>query len=251
MTILYFTATGNCLSVAKKIGGNLLSIPQLVRDAQYEITDDVIGVICPTYCADAPKMVQRYLSKAKLTAEYTFFISTYGYLAGAATAHGEEYLKKAAGHADYVAKIIMVDTALTRFETQKQIDSLTEKDVDGQIKKVCTDILARKHSIPDVSAFDKAIDWLYHKAGASQIADDRDRLYIVEDSCVKCGTCAKICPADNIRVTDHVEFLHHCEGCLGCLHNCPKKAIHLRNEQSDARFRNADISLKELINANN
>lgn len=251
MTILYFSATGNCLSVAKKIGGELLSIPKLVRESRYEISDDVIGVIAPTYCADAPKMVQNYLSKAKLTADYTFVISTYGYMAGAATSHMESYMTRAAGHTDYAAKIIMVDTALTRFETQKQIDTLPQKDVEGQIKQICADIEAKKKNIASVSAFDKVVDWLYHTAGAAQIANDRDKGFIVNDACIKCGTCAKICPADNIKVTDHVEYLHHCEGCLGCLHGCPKNAIHLKNEQSAVRFRNSEVTLKELIDANN
>lgn len=251
MTILYFTATGNSLSVAKRIGGELLSIPKLVREGRYEISDDVIGVICPTYCADAPKMVQRYLSKAKLKADYTFYIATYGYLAGAAVSHGVEYLTKAAGHADYVTKIIMVDTALTRFETQKQIDNLPKKDVEGQLYRICGDIGQRKRQISKVSAFDKVVDLLYHTAGASQIADDRDKGFIVTNACIKCGTCAKICPADNIKVTEHVEYLHHCEGCLGCLHNCPKNAIHLKNEQSSTRFRNPGVTLKDLVSANN
>ena len=250
MTILYFSATGNCLSVAKKLGGNLLSIPQLVKHEQYEIEDDVIGVICPTYCADAPRMVQQYLAKAKLKADYTFMICTYGYMAGAATNHAEKYLKAAAGHADYVAKIIMADTALTRFESQKQIDTLPEKHVDEQIEAVRADIEARKHNIPKVTLGDKAVDWLYHTAGASQIAPDKAKAHIVNDQCVLCGTCARICPSDNIRVTDHVEFLDHCEGCLGCVHNCPKNAIHLKNEKSNARFRNADVKLPELIKAN-
>ena len=64
-------------------------------------------------------------------------------------------------------------------------------------------------------------------------------------------TCAKVCPADNIRVTDKVEYLHHCECCLGCMHNCPKKAIHLKNEKSSVRFRNSEVTIKKLINANN
>ena len=164
MTILYFSATGNCLSVAKRIGGELLSIPKLVKENRYEISDDVIGVIAPTYCAD---------------------------------------------------------------------------------------IEARKKNLASVSAFDKVVDWLYHTAGAAQIASDRDKGFIVNDACIKCGTCAKVCPADNIRVTDHVEYLHHCEGCLGCLHGCPKNAIPLKNEQSAVRFRNAEVTLKELIDANN
>ena len=250
MTVLYFTATGNSLAVARKIGGTLLSIPQLVRDGRYEIEDDVIGIICPTYCADAPRMVQQYLDKAKLKADYTFFINTYGYMAGAATKHGEKYLKKAAGHADYVNKIIMADTALTRFESQKQIDTLPEKQVDEQIERVCADIHDRKRFAANVTLFDRGVDWLYHTAGASQIAPDKAKAHIVNDQCIHCGTCAKICPSDNIVVTDHVEFLDHCEGCLGCVHNCPKNAIHLKNEKSTVRFRNAEISIRDLIASN-
>ena len=34
MTILYFTATGNSLSVAKAVGGTLKSIPQLVENKE-------------------------------------------------------------------------------------------------------------------------------------------------------------------------------------------------------------------------
>ena len=69
MTILYFTATGNSLAVAKRLGGTLLSIPQLIREELYVIEDDIIGIISPTYCADLPHMVREYLDKAKLQAD--------------------------------------------------------------------------------------------------------------------------------------------------------------------------------------
>ena len=36
MPICYFTATGNCLYVDRKIGGTLLSIPQLMRQMPSE-----------------------------------------------------------------------------------------------------------------------------------------------------------------------------------------------------------------------
>ena len=35
---------------------------------------------------------------------------------------------QAAGHTDYVTQIIMVDTDVTRFEIQNQIDTLPQKD---------------------------------------------------------------------------------------------------------------------------
>lgn len=50
--ILYFTGTGNCLYVARQLGGKdvrLLSIPQLVKDGTYDIEADEIGLVYPVY----------------------------------------------------------------------------------------------------------------------------------------------------------------------------------------------------------
>ena len=35
MTIFYFTATGNSLAVAKRVGGELISIPKALKDGEY------------------------------------------------------------------------------------------------------------------------------------------------------------------------------------------------------------------------
>ena len=75
--------------------------------------------------------------------------------------------------------------------------------------------------------------------------------YTVNDACIRCGVCAKVCPANNITVTkDGVTFSDHCEVCYACLHNCPQSAIHMRLEAGTAHFRNEHISLKDIIAAN-
>ena len=74
---------------------------------------------------------------------------------------------------------------------------------------------------------------------------------IEDENCIGCGTCAKVCPSDNIEIRDkRPVFLNRCEGCFGCLHNCPKVAIHLKNEQSTVRFRNSEVKISEIIAAN-
>ena len=78
MKICYFTATGNCLYVARKIGGTLLSIPQLMRQDSIEITDDAVGIVCPVYAVEMPMMVRDFIAKAKIHTDYFFLIYTYG-----------------------------------------------------------------------------------------------------------------------------------------------------------------------------
>ena len=78
MKILYFTGTGNSLYVAKKIGGDLLSIPQLIKNNQYNIEDDIVGIVCPVYCMTMPNIVKEYLQKVEISANYLFVVMTYG-----------------------------------------------------------------------------------------------------------------------------------------------------------------------------
>ena len=68
MKILYFTATGNSLAVAKKLGGELISIAQ-VKDKQ-TFRDDVIGVVT----ADSPFVT--YTSKSCIAATPGFLPHT-------------------------------------------------------------------------------------------------------------------------------------------------------------------------------
>lgn len=77
-TICYFTATGNCLYVARKIGGTLLSIPQLMRKEDIVIEDESVGVVCPVYNAEMPMMVRDFMRRVHIKTNYFFFVYTYG-----------------------------------------------------------------------------------------------------------------------------------------------------------------------------
>ena len=78
MVICYFTATGNSLYVARRIGGRLLSIPQLMRQETISIEDEAVGIVCPVYNVEFPMMVREFI------AERTFIptISSWCYVWG-------------------------------------------------------------------------------------------------------------------------------------------------------------------------
>lgn len=251
MTICYFTASGNCLYVARKIGGTLLSIPQLMKQDSIDIEDDAVGIVAPVYAVEMPMMVKEFLTKATIKTDYFFFVYTFGMGYAEAFAHVKMACDEAGIKLSYINAIQMVDNYLPGFEMQNQIDTLPQKNVEGQIEKVCHDIEARKETEVKITAAVKAQMAMYKTMLAKRILKkDTAQGYIVNDSCIKCGICAKVCPADNITLTDKVIFGNRCEVCYACLHNCPQNAIHLKTEKSSVRFRNEHVTLKDIMEAN-
>lgn len=251
MTVCYFTASGNCLYVAKRIGGTMLSIPQLMKQDNIEITDDAVGIVAPVYAVEMPMMVKEFLLRANIKTNYFFFIYTYGSGYAEAFAHVELVCREKGLKLSYINAIQMVDNYLPGFEMQNQIDTLPKKNVEGQIEKLLSDIADRGETPVKVGAANKAQMAMYQKMLAKRILrKDTAQDYIVNDNCTRCGICTKVCPADNITVTDKVHFANKCEVCYACLHNCPQNAIHMKNEKSAVRFRNEHISLKDIIEAN-
>ena len=146
MKTCYFTATGNCLYVARRIGGELLSIPQLMRSGSMDISDDAVGVVCPVYACEMPMMVREFMAKASIRAEYFFFVYTYGMGYGEAFAHAELAARERGLTISYINAIQMVDNYLPVFEMQDQIRTLPAKDVEGHADMVCRDIRERKRA---------------------------------------------------------------------------------------------------------
>lgn len=251
MTVCHFSASGNCLYVAKRIGGTMLSIPQLMKQDNIEITDDAVGIVAPVYAVEMPMMVKEFLLRANIKTNYFFFIYTYGSGYAEAFAHVELVCREKGLKLSYINAIQMVDNYLPGFEMQNQIDTLPKKNVEGQIEKLLSDIADRVETPVKIGAANKAQMAMYQKMLAKRIIrKDTAQDYIVNDNCTRCGICTKVCPADNITVTDKVHFANKCEVCYACLHNCPQNAIHMKNERSTVRFRNEHISLKEIIEAN-
>ena len=45
-------------------------------------------------------------------------------------------------------------------------------------------------------------------------------------NCIGCGKCAKLCPLNNIKLTDKKPVWgNQCTHCMACIGNCPVEAI--------------------------
>jgi ferredoxin len=251
MKILYFTGTGNSLAVAKRIGGELLSIPQEICKKEVTYADDAIGLIFPEYYGSLPKMVGYFIERAKFETDYLFAVATCGSGAGMVLSDLQKIAEAHNIQFDYLNTLVMVDNFLPVFDIESEIKKLPEKRTEENLSQIVDDIKKRKEYIPSISLKAKAMAPLMKKMLQNKVEEYSAQGFVVSDGCTLCGICAKVCPTANISVSEKITFSDKCESCYACVHACPQTAIHLKKEKSDKRFRNPEVSLQEIITANN
>lgn len=248
MTIFYFSSTGNCLYVAKKIGGELVSIPSAMRKGSCVCEDDAIGLVFPVFGLSVPPYILDFLKMAEFKTPYLFAVLTYGTWDAASVLQLQKAGAESGKEFSYINGLLMQENYLMGFAMENQ---KKPADQDEKLEAIVNDIKERKTFIKHNSALERFLTWThqkdYHYSRGIGITDK----VRVEANCSGCGTCAKLCPLGNIKIEDGKPvFGTDCLSCLACIQNCPTNALHLSNEKSAVRYRNPEITLQELITAN-
>ena len=249
MTIFYFTATGNSLAVAKRIGGTLISIPQVVESDSLFFKDDVIGVVFPVYWMTAPDMVLKFIKAVKFECDYLFLVATSGGMPGASLHIVQQLAKKNGFRFDYLDDVVMIDNSLVITSIEAQIEKHSKDEFESKIDVILKNIAGQiSNADKGTSIFKRALTSVVSRIPNYEKVPQK---FFISDKCNCCKVCVKVCPGGNIEVSDKVRFGKRCTGCFACLHNSPENAIHFKNEKSTKRWRNPDVSLKDIIDANN
>lgn len=248
--ILYFTATGNSLYVAKQLDESPISIPQVKSGVIYK--DDTIGIVCPVYCGEIPKAVFNFIKNTKFETEYLFLILTYGMDATDSAEFTFNQCQKQGVSFDYIACIKMVDNYLPAFDMAAEKKS--EKQIPEQLSVIIKDINSRKKGVPTATDAGRKLHRRVALMNKIMPSSNNGGALKITDKCVGCKICERVCPIGNIVVlTDYAQRLNKkCEFCLACIHNCPNNAITLKRERNpNERYRNENVTLEEIIGANN
>jgi len=68
------------------------------------------------------------------------------------------------------------------------------------------------------------------------VARQMDKDFRIDKECNSCGICKKVCPMDNIEITDNgPQWMHNCDQCFACLQWCPKQAIQTNKQHPNMR----------------
>lgn len=250
--VFYFTGTGNSLYIAKQIEAAPVSIPQAIHREDQVYSADSVGIVAPVYGHEVPQMVKDFLKKARFHTDYFYMILTYGNRHGGAAELAQKLCEECGISVNYINVIVMADNWLPGFDMDEQ--KAIDKHIPQQLSPILADIQAKKNAISPVTEADRAAHRQFLAGISHMPADAWQHLIHVTDACVGCGICEKVCPSGSIRVVGGkaVHTPGNCQTCLACAHACPQKAIGLAipEKNPNARYRNAHISLQEIMEAN-
>lgn len=227
-TIIYFSATGNSLHVAKRLvapGERLVSIPEAIDRQAYEYRverGESVGIVSPTYNWTLPSVVSEFLTKLRLTYDvkpYVYYVGTFGTTTGAAATMANRIMRSKGLPFDAMFDVKMPDTWTPLFDlSDKARVADMNRRADAEIEKVKAAIEAKtvgkRMHITTPYPTGLISKWIYDNKTR------RTSNLSVESSCIGCGLCAKKCPvhAMEMRNGRPVWVKDHCAMCLGCLH---------------------------------
>ncbi len=237
------------MQVAKDIA-EILQECEIINIAKFNTETEIdatrIGIVFPVYFWGIPNIIRRFLSEIHLVGDpYIFAVATCGNVIGASLLQVNDLLKmkKQKLHSGFRIKMpenyIIYYDADSKEKQQKRFHDEKEKvSYIGQI------VIDKKEISLEKSKY--IIDTLFGKIVNHAVVSkfpSKDVHFTVNDKCIGCGKCVKVCSVNNITMKNNrPTWNHHCEFCLGCLQNCPVNAIDYENKtQKRTRYINPNV----------
>jgi ferredoxin/flavodoxin len=283
--IYYFSGTGNSFAaardIAKKVNAVLISIPKIINMDKIQIDAESMGIIFPSYLAalsGLPLIVERFIKKianieslhifavctcggyecvnalpslnrlkkvikscgGKLSAEYSVRLPMnnldYGHIPIPIVRDHKVIIDKSKVKIDDICYRIIKNKG-TRFKAAKMLFSLLMMPLFRLMRKSVINSLIEKAKEP-----------MDTKLKYDELIPLTDKSTIINEKCIGCGICAKICPANNIKIVDRKpELQHRCEMCFACDEWCPLSAIHHWGRSEGVKYHHPEVKISDML----
>jgi flavodoxin len=206
--ILYFSATGNTEFIAKELAKRLndecINLLERVKtDNHAPLHSEKPFIICaPVYVCEMPRFMSKYLKEQTFTgSKDVYFIFTSGGYCGISGILAKSMFKAKKmiyhGHAEFkMPRNYVANDAypmLEKEEIEKRI-----LDSYHQLDQVASDIQkGNKLTARHVFLLETIITVPFNPVWCKYKLKAKD--FYVENTCVGCGKCAKLCPLNNIQ----------------------------------------------------
>lgn len=240
--IFFLSGTGNtkwaAKTIAEKTGDNLLFIPELIRQKQFEFKvkdGERVGFCFPIHGWRPPKIVRYFISKINIDVKenYVYALCTAGDNIGEAMYMFRYDLAKRNIHLDASFSLIMPESylGLPFFNLDPLSKEKEKKNKASENLREYVDAILNRHTEEHLVLG----KWPRIDSQLLGAFFDRylvtDKKFIVDSrKCVKCGICSEVCPTKNIigGLGYEPKWKHDgsCLACFACYHHCPHHAIN-------------------------
>lgn len=254
-SLFYFSATGNCLAVAKDIaaklpGTEIYSIPKVIH-RDIDGNADNIGLIFPVYFAGMPRIIVDFIGQLQFNQrKYLFAVCTCGVFPLGTLLQTQKQLQKKGLILDAGFSIPMPGNYIVKYgafpvRKQKAMFAKEKAKIETVVKMIAgqqSGIIERNFSF-----INKIGDSIYQKIFPA--FPTRDQNFTVSEKCNHCGICEKVCPVQNINMVDgKPEWQGNCEHCLACIQWCSEEAIQYGTlTLHRKRYHHPDVRVNELF----
>jgi len=270
--IYYFSGTGNSLfaakEIARKINAKLVSIPSVIEEKHIRTEAEAAGIVFPVYYATndsgIPLIIRRFIQKLEnLNSKYIFAVATCGSMPGTTIENLAKLVKSQGGELAAGFTLKMNNETLSQQKQDKALARQKEK-----LDVICKYVSSRKKGKLETRgtmrkivlapllhlAIKPAFSRRYRKLSGSpsspfsELIPIADRSFSVDEKCSSCGTCAQVCPVNNIKLVDgRPLWQHHCETCLACYSWCPQAAIGGEIVSYNTRHHHPTVKLTDML----
>ncbi|MBO4665713.1 MAG: EFR1 family ferrodoxin [Paludibacteraceae bacterium] len=249
--ILYFSGTGNSLAIARKIAEAINDqVLPLTEAVQQDLTNEQrIGLVFPTYDFNLPPALPEMVSHLKISPKsYVFTVVTCGSMAGNCIWVLRRLLREKGIELAYSHKVSVPDNSALAFGRNPNKQLKKFERVPARMEQIIRELQAESHTL-HYSWF-SLLSWLLGRPAVEKGMIHCLGPKVNADKCTGCNTCVRVCPMDNINLTDEKAIIgDNCTVCLACVHVCPQQAIRTNGQEArkERQYRHPDIKLKDLI----
>lgn len=234
MILFYFSGTGNSKYIAayfcREMDAECHSIEEVTDAGALIAAHDIVGFCYPIYGSCVPRLMREFVTTHAdaLQNKKLVIFCTQLLFSGDGARALTELLPGGAERVIYAEHFDMPNNVCNFWMLSVKNGAQNEKKLraaEQKMRKACANI---RSGIVKRRGF----NWFSRLLGMSQnlfwpkMEETYRSSVQVDSDCIRCGLCAKQCPAKNLTLGENgIEQHGNCIVCYRCVNLCPKRAI--------------------------